>query len=193
MPDTTTIGGTPNLPPSQFLTHFNAEPIEGGVRLHWTTSAQYDLERFIIERSTDGSQFDPVQEIASSGYEQQPTSYSYKDSPPSEGTYIYRLKLVQQGGLEEVGPMVAADIRHRHRKLLVYPNPAREQLNLAIDQSEEELHFVLFDRKGRVLREGPLTSNRSALDIAELPAGLHGVAVMNLHGEVRSSSNWVKE
>ncbi len=64
------------------------------------------------------------------------------------------------------------------RSIIVYPNPTNDVLNIEIPAESEE-NYVLFDGRGRTLREGRLNGTLSQISLKELPVGSYFLRVGN--------------
>ncbi len=66
----------------------------------------------------------------------------------------------------------SVDIENRHskKKLHIYPNPTREQLN--VEGFEDVLYFEILDVQGKLLREGNLAIDGS-INVSKLSAGIY--------------------
>lgn len=77
---------------------FNVKESAGKALLEWQTASEVNSEYFIIEKSPDGSVFDPVGKVPASVESSDIRKYSYKDEKPFEGVTYYRLRQMDTDG-----------------------------------------------------------------------------------------------
>ena len=96
------------------LSSFTATGGDGVVELTWITEAEINNEAFILERSTDKTQFTPIAEIPGQGNSTERHEYRYRDTQVINGvTYYYRLADRDYSGTVTYHPVIS-----------VTPNPA---------------------------------------------------------------------
>ncbi|HEY8784085.1 MAG TPA: T9SS type A sorting domain-containing protein [Mucilaginibacter sp.] len=119
------------------LLNFKAVKVIEGVRTVWITENEADYTNFTVERSTDnGATFYALGSFVSSGM----GTYSFLDKNPlpiAIGTNQYRLKLVDlNGGItySHIVTLIYGNSSNNPDKsnLTIYPNPAKNTLNLTI-------------------------------------------------------------
>lgn len=131
---------------------------EEGIRLKWTTATEDRNDRFIVQRSSNGSKYERLQKIEGQGTSVEPHRYSYLDEDPPSGDRYYRLIQVDYDGNREVyGPRTATYRDPKGKadcEMKVVPNPCRGNCKLRFEGSceekleEDELQVQLFDVAG---------------------------------------------
>lgn len=99
-----TLGNVINLPVE--LINFEAEKINSGVKLMWSTATEVDNDYFILEKSSNGQHFTEIAKIIGAGNSSFTTKYSYTDNSPLEGISYYRLSQVDFDGKRVTFPPV---------------------------------------------------------------------------------------
>jgi hypothetical protein len=94
------------------------------VILNWNTASEINSDKFEIEYSIDGNNFDYVGEVEALGNSSIGNHYSFIHNEPIEGSSYYRLKLVDRDGTFVYSPIrhIVIDVHPQH-ELLIYPNP----------------------------------------------------------------------
>jgi hypothetical protein len=82
------------------LLSFRVFPVVDHSQLEWSTGAEDGLRLFIVERSSDGSNYFSIGQVAGKGSYSQ---YHFSDSSPLDAiqedrTFYYRLKIVDRDG-----------------------------------------------------------------------------------------------
>lgn len=141
-------GFTTSLPVD--LAYFKAAPENRNVNLQWETVSQVNCDYFLIERSTDGSNFSPVTNIKGKGNSSQRDVYHYIDTEALDGTSYYRLKEVDFDGTSETFNTVSVNIAPTH-DINVYPNPvaAGNAATVEIPFADSQVEVSLINIEGK--------------------------------------------
>ncbi|MBT1704350.1 T9SS type A sorting domain-containing protein [Chryseosolibacter indicus] len=96
------------------------------VRLNWRTETERNSNRFIVERSVNGEEFEVLGETRAAGNSNTTRNYSFKDDFPVSGLTYYRLKTIDlDDSYEYFGPKALRVTQPK--SLTVYPNPVVEK------------------------------------------------------------------
>ncbi len=142
-----------NVLPVELL-NFNAIPRANSILIEWETALELNTDRFEIERSLDGRNFNKIGVINSQGEGSGISSYSMNDKAPNAGMNYYRLRILDNDGTFEYSPVEAVRFE-ANSKLMIYPNPVQDMLNIQGDDfSSEEGTLEVFDKNGQRLYHG---------------------------------------
>ena len=115
--------GTIN-PPLFSLAKFSATKTAASSQISWTVSSEYQLSKYIIERSIDGSKFDSIGQVLVSN-KPMPATYNFYDSYLSQFELYYRLRAVDQMKKILYSPIVSLSNAYTAESSLnIYPNPS---------------------------------------------------------------------
>ncbi|SFC82058.1 GEVED domain-containing protein [Spirosoma endophyticum] len=167
------------------LVSFQGQWVENkGNQLSWVTSWEQNNDHFDIQRSSDAKSFESIGRMAGKGTTSATQSYAYIDdqSSPNEVVY-YRLKQVDLDGTVTYSRIIS--IRQGLEaglSLVIYPNPASEQVNLRLPTSHKVAGVRVFSVSGAQMmsQEGEVET----LDIKPLPTGIYVIEVRTLSGNV---------
>lgn len=107
------------------LTAFDAQAVGSSVQLTWATASETNNSYFGIERSTDGTTFAQVTQVAGQGTTAAASRYAYLDASAPRGTVYYRLRQVDTDGTATYSPVRTVSLAAANLATLsVYPNPA---------------------------------------------------------------------
>ena len=107
--------------------------------LEWTTSQEWENDRFEIERATNGdlTSWKKIGEVKGQGYKDTPTSYSFEDLdlPASGGDIFYRLKQIDIDGTHaySVTRSIQVPSLNGKSRWIVYPNPSSSGNYVSLD------------------------------------------------------------
>ncbi|MFM9951660.1 MAG: T9SS type A sorting domain-containing protein [Saprospiraceae bacterium] len=191
-----TLGSVVALNPLPIeLVSFTATPKSKTVQLDWRTASELNNAFFEIERSSNGRDFENIGKVAGAGTSQTPHNYEFTDLLPLNDWNYYRLRQVDFDGQFSFSPVEAvfmgksgAEIR-----LLVFPNPANNELNLKTDRLLQAGDRIeIYDYTGRqVLNVSASDAVSAPIAVSQLPAGTYIVRLRTADGVV--STSFVKQ
>ncbi len=172
--DSLVVQVPPMVLPLQLLS-FDARSAGTTNDLSWTTTREVNVSNFIVERSSDGVQFQPIgNRAAQQGYSGN-NDYSFTDSLPAATSY-YRLKMSNLDGtfsyspVKEVSSVVAVSIS-------CYPNPVVNSVNIRIDDPKAAVYrYSVITVDGNTLQAGMIETGgpgqQTSLNLAAAPRGI---------------------
>ncbi len=159
----------------------------GEVQTNWTEFEDGKSQRFTVERSIDGINFEAVYTVSN--------EYEFTDEDPLVGISYYRLKYSPNDGTETMRYSTAHKVVVEGIAVLgVYPIPASDKLNVNVVVSKEgSVQISLIDVLGREFlsstKDAVKGSNRFSIDLRKAAAGTYVLKLMteNGHSMVRKS------
>jgi hypothetical protein len=171
---------------SKNLLFFNSVLNNRTVHLQWKVLENQLVNRFELERSTDGVNYDAINQLNADKSQTGSAAYNYIDDVSAITTPVvyYRLKLNQAANQQ----LISSVIRHNlnsgeHRRLRLSPNPVQSVLQLQLDSPLSGKAVVhIYNQLGVVVssvsvdvRKG---TNAILLDVLkDKPAGIYQVLV----------------
>jgi len=152
--------------------------------LEWVTLSEVNNDRFEIQRSFDGTNFNYINSVRGKGNSNTLQSYWYEDNIDLSirAPFVYyRLKQVDLDGSFDF-----SDIKHHSLdnttdlKIKAYPNPFTEAIQL--NTSDEFLSISIFDVKGQKVMHQNYTPGEK-IDLRALSNGTYQIKVVNQIGE----------
>jgi hypothetical protein len=174
-----------NVLPVQ-LTSFTASVVNPSlVDLRWSTASEQNSNYFIVERSVDGQQYDPMQTVPAAGNSNQILNYVAKDGRPLKGISYYRLKMVDLDGKAVWSEVRVVNIGGG-TELTMYPNPAIDRTFIELNDNKV-LKVTVVDNAGReLLSIMRPTEAVLSVDVSRLAAGLYFV-IIDLEDKTRTT------
>ena len=154
---------------------------QSGTLISWVKKGE--PEEFIIYRSTDGDDYDKVATVAG-------TETQYFDAVDA-GTYYYQVT-ADNGSCESM-PAATTDgeadfvmvnvtsIVENNIGAAVYPNPAREYLNI---EAEGMMNVTLYNMVGQKVFEQNVDADEFVLDMTSMENGVYMLKVVSRKGEM---------
>jgi hypothetical protein len=122
-----------------------------GVRAEWKTATEVNNDYFTLERSSDGTIFEPVETIQGGGTSSTPLFYSCLDKHPYSGISYYRLRQNDFDGRFTYSDLRTIKTDHSITGIL-YPNPAKASYPVTVELPAEELVSILvMDASGKII------------------------------------------
>ncbi len=179
----------------EFMAHFGAGPLPLELRafsgkntgatnlLLWQTTLEQGIERYIIQRSNNGYQWENIGSVAGKGDSNTGHSYSFEDKNPPEHAY-YRLSFSDTQSSSEA----YSNVVHLFRKdkyvgiEAAYPNPVTSELRLQLRtiSDEGEIRVDIHDIAGRKVLEQQETGivREMVLNLTNLKPGLYFITLV---------------
>ncbi len=111
------------------LLNFTAQPEKAKVITQWQTAQEINSSKFIVERSTSGTDFTAIGSTNAAGNTSAVKNYSFNDNNPFSGLNFYRLKIVDRDGSFKYSAVVTVKFNPVF-DLQVSPNPADNLLRI---------------------------------------------------------------
>ncbi|HMC98739.1 MAG TPA: hypothetical protein VKH37_01255, partial [Ferruginibacter sp.] len=93
-----------------------------GVQIDWITKTEQDMDRYEVERSANGSQFNKINSTPSKGNNNSPTNYGWFDANPFNGMNFYRIKAISTSGETRYSAIVKVNINATPGTISISPN-----------------------------------------------------------------------
>lgn len=176
------------------LLNFDASIIDGEIALLWTTAYEYNSDKFIIQRSSDGFEFEDIGEKKSIGFSNSINHYTFNDTEPIDGIAYYRLVQMDYDGKMDVSKVISivfTKVIGTDMEVMIYPNPVLDnRFNLVLEgvNVNEEFEVVIYDLMGNIVykSEYVATSNGDfRTEIEPLSSMKDGIYVVNAYNSQR--------
>jgi len=134
------------------LLNFKGEKADSKVKLEWTTTDEIELNRYELERSTDGINFSVIAVVFTKG--EQKNVYTYFDERPAYGSNYYRLRMVDDNAKFTYSNTALVQFGEKLSGLITAaPNPARQQINIRLTGYEKGNYILRLYNTAGVLLE----------------------------------------
>lgn len=137
------------------LTYFGSKQTGDGVLTQWRTASEVNSDYFIVQRATNGFQFEDLATKKAAGNSVQSLNYQFVDQEPREGLNYYRLAQVDLDGrvVHSKISQVVFNKKTTDLQATILPNPIHDGLIHFQLFSENETNFTVevFDLMGRLI------------------------------------------
>jgi hypothetical protein len=115
-------------------------------QLIWETANEVNFEKFEIEKSADATFFKTMAQVKATGE----NKYTYLDETPIDNTNYYRLKMIDLDGKFNYSKIIAANATITE-PVVVYPNPAKDQITIELNNPNFSVDLIDATGKNRKL------------------------------------------
>lgn len=149
------------------------------VLVEWTTVNEENLDRYEVERSLDGENFEMVGYSFAAGSLDE-TNYDFTDYAPKAGVNYYRLKSIDNDGSVSYSTVQSVLISDdTNASFDVYPNPASDHVNIIINATDKaETMILLYNQTGQKIVDAQIDQDLR-LDTSKLAAGIYHLVLQN--------------
>ncbi len=164
--------------PLHLLAFTAVKTTTGKTALTWKTEQEINCSHFVIERSANGQQWQPIGTVAAIGQQGTIQTYHYTDESPLSASNYYRLKQVDLDGRFDYSP-VRMIMFGNTTAIRVYPTLARSNTLLYVGGISPERAWVqVFDNKGRLVQTTKLYS--TSFHLPGLSGGIYHVKITDI-------------
>lgn len=163
---------------------------EASVDLYWVNNTRNASDYFVVEKSTDGIDFQPLLQKEMEGMAGDVKLYRELDRNPVKGDNFYRVKIVHADGTFTFSPVSVVSFLP-DADFTIFPNPAHGNIMVYMDQFiGKEVDLMVINAQGQVLLSRHFAEVQDAifplvLSNDQFQDGIYNVAV-NYKGKVHS-------
>ena len=176
-------GNNANSADSRIASHlsFAAFPVERVVDLQWLTNTSYFNDYFIVEKSVDGQNFEPIQRIKSKALGTDMIYNQTIDSEPIMGENYYRVKQVYRDGDFDYTEVQTVNFIIDLNDWSVFPNPAQGILFINLKPYAGKAATIeLINNFGRLVKAQKTTKISEGIEQLDLKGVPNGLYFMNI-------------
>ncbi|MBL0305987.1 MAG: T9SS type A sorting domain-containing protein [Chitinophagaceae bacterium] len=168
------------------LTAFSASLNNNKVDLTWSTASEINVSHFVVEKSTDGTNYNDAGIVFAYGTATGKADYKLSDNIANDQAKIiyYRLRSVDIDGK---GQLSATRIIRRNNQeenkitILTYPNPVSNELRITVPANwqNKKAVYEVFNANGQIAkrREASNSSQTETINVTNLVPGFYIVRV----------------
>jgi glucose/arabinose dehydrogenase len=153
--------------------------------LDWETANEINTSNFLVERSTDGRNFQQIGTVTATGNTSVNNKYSYADydvTRQSSSVVYYRLKIVDNDGSYTYSDIVTITLPFITSKVALFPNPAAHEVNVTITTAVDgKVKWQLIDNAGRIVNHSSIAAkkgnNNIVINLNRLSTGTYFLIV----------------
>ncbi|RYY27453.1 MAG: T9SS type A sorting domain-containing protein [Chitinophagaceae bacterium] len=142
--------------------------------LNWATASESNTDRFVVERSSDGSSFVTVASLRAKGNSNRVQQYTTTVDAIGGKAY-YRLKMVDVDGKFTYSKVITIQAPAKQASISAFPNPAGSFTMITHPQVTGEEVITVYNLQGIPVKQAKATAASTKLEISGLAAGSYQV------------------
>lgn len=156
--------------PLQWLS-FTAQAQGSDVLLQWSTATEQNTKDFIIQRSSDGSSWSTIGQVAAAGNSSTVSNYSYVDGKPNTGINYYRILQEDRDDHFSYSKVVAVRFDALKVTFTILNNPVTNgMLQLQVNTPSV---LNIYNSSGSLLLRQHLNTGPVSIDLSSYPKGMY--------------------
>ena len=186
------IGGdsTQNPLPVKLISFKATCSDEQKVLIEWRSSSEINVDRYEIEKSFDGKNFEKLTTIKSSGNSNSIITYGAIDVNAFIHSAIvyYRLKMIDMDGHFELSSIVIVtqNVDHFINSINAFPNPTNGDIVLNIESNQSQKSKIeIIDRLGKTFYSSnqslEIGNNNIKINMNSMETGLYIIRISNIN------------
>ena len=167
-------GGANPLPLT--LLSFEAVKQSKKVLLHWTTDNEVNTNKFIVERSAEGTTYKTIADVLALN-RNGVNNYYLADEQPLSGMNFYRLRLIDKDGSYRYSPVRKINFGAAEDDIAIYPNPVLQDAKIFVASSANCNKAVLYDATGKEAQVFQLKGRDNEINLAGIARGMYQLKI----------------
>jgi hypothetical protein len=154
------------------LLRFSGQGKNGHIQLSWQTADEVGMSYYLVERSTDGLSFTPVQQVAAKGGVS--NTYTATDAHVPAGNVYYRLQSVEKSGVINYSSIIIFNNANA-QPFTVYPSLINGHATVTVTSpvTSRTSYIRVVDVDGRVVQTTPVYAGmtKTSINVTKLARG----------------------
>ncbi|HRO47082.1 T9SS type A sorting domain-containing protein [Agriterribacter sp.] len=181
------IGSTNNIILPVTFTSFTVKAEGCKALLEWQTGMEQNNSHFVVERSTNGSEFTAIGRVSAVGNSNTTNTYKFTDEATASGVNYYRITQVDFDGKHSGTEVKAIRIQCNGNMVVLkaYPNPAASQVNIQSGKAIAQVNVVATN--GQTVMKYVPSQNQGgtfSLNIQRVQNGIYLLQIVNKDGTI---------
>jgi hypothetical protein len=166
------------------VSSFTAQRAPNGVQLAWTVGAEANVNRYEVERSTNGYQFTTIGTVTATGNR----DYRFTDVQSVKGTAYYRVRNVDNNGDNQYTAVQKYDHNQAATVLKAIPSVTTGAITLQHPLVTDNGLFTLSNAAGKTVQTftPALNTSTTPVDVSGYPAGVYFLTLHNTDGQIKT-------
>lgn len=171
------------------LTSFKASSLGNNAILKWITNNETNVKEFVVEKSTDGINFNTVKAIPAKN--EASNTYNLTDWNIESVANYYRIKVIDNDGSTTFSNIETVTTKGQ-LVLNIYPNPATDNISLSFPEVRKDALLQIFTLGGKKIKEINLkpSSTQLNVNVSDYSSGQYILTVTD--GDKKYSSSFIK-
>jgi hypothetical protein len=169
---------------------FTAVKKDDAASLRFTIYNKASSDHVVIERSTDGKNFEQIGSVATDASGE----YIFPDPSPSNGNNFYRLQLADRDGSKGYSEIRMLQFE-KSRQVHIFPNPATDVAHIQFPENwtQKNIMVQLYNYAGEMVQENSFvhTSSVQTISVKNLARGIYQMRLINSKEDLISTRSLI--
>ncbi|MHA4844481.1 T9SS type A sorting domain-containing protein [Flavitalea antarctica] len=164
-----------NLVLPTILKSFTGKTAGNNIQLNWNTESESNSDKFIVERSSDGSSFTAIGTVDAAGNSNRPKQYTFTTNGNKKNSY-FRLKMLDIDGKSKYSPVVTVNgFGPETITVSAFPNPASGYVFISHPGRSAGGTIKLYNALGILMTQLAADGDKSRIDLTRFTKGNYHV------------------
>ncbi len=145
-----------------------AQKREQKIVVQWFTLSEYNSSHFDLERSSDGTRFEKITQVAAAGSSNSRRDYGYTDATPLKGNNHYRIRQVDRDGQTAYSTVQLVRM-DKQQPFAVFPTITSDVVSITGIDGPVQLR--LYNAAKQLVQHNTFSNGTTRLSLQKLPAG----------------------
>ncbi|HEU4633587.1 MAG TPA: T9SS type A sorting domain-containing protein [Flavisolibacter sp.] len=171
-----TISGASLTPPATLPVtwlSFTAKKQDKAVQLNWSTATEQNTKDFVVQHSTNGSNWNTLGSVMAAGNSGSVQVYSFVHQFPARGVNYYRILQRDIDARKSYSKVVSVDVDGTSQSLHVFPNPVTE--GTITIKLQNATSVQIYNSLGTIVLQKTINSGAQQLAVGNLPKGVYTI------------------
>jgi len=166
------------------LTNVKAYQKEQGIQVEWTAHTETDVNRYEIEKSMDGQNFEFLVNMPAKGDNAAIEKYTWFDATANPGSNFYRIKIIEKSGAVKYSEIINVNVSKVKPGISISPNPVKGNvITLQLSNMEKGKYDVaIYNNLGQKVYDGTiahdqLSASYTIVPVKVIPKGVYRLTV----------------
>ena len=168
---------------------FTAAQTPNANKLSWTTASEKDNSGFVVERSSNGKDFQAIGQVKATGNAASTSQYAFEDADAKAAVSYYRVVSVSIDGAKDYTKVVSV-VKKGAFDIKTLPTASGTRIQIGADQTGENATIQVLNLNGQVISSKNVTLDGSVTE-AEMDLPNAGLFIINVKTASQSVSTKV--
>jgi hypothetical protein len=151
-----------------------AQKREQKIVVQWFTLSEYNSSHFDLERSSDGTRFEKITQVAAAGSSNSRRDYGYIDATPLKGNNHYRIRQVDRDGQTAYSTVQVVRM-DKQQPFAVFPTITSDMVSITGIDGPVQLR--LYNAAKQLVQHNISSNGNTRLSLQKLPAGSYWLLI----------------
>ena len=145
------------------LSAISATAQSNNIAVEWTVENEMNMVKYVVEKSTDGSNYSTGTTITVEGNNDVHNTYNWLDVTAAQGVNFYRIKMFDKSGEVKYSSIVKVLMsKTTQSSMTIYPNPVRNNvINLQLSNQVKGTYQLKLSNNGQAVYSSSMINNSS--------------------------------